>query len=77
MGNWWENCTVSALLEAGAAAGAADWIVVRVVVNERTEGAGEENVLSLPRPELTPHPTVAFVASPDEGACEGAASECA
>jgi hypothetical protein len=51
--------------------------VVRVVVSDRTEGAGEENVLSLPRPELTPHPTVAFVASPDEGACEGAASECA
>jgi hypothetical protein len=49
--------------------------VVRVVVSERTDGAGEENVLSLPRPELTP--TVAFVASPDEGACEGAASECA
>lgn len=60
-----------------AVAGAADCIVVRVVVNDRTDGAGEEKVLSLPRRKLTPHPTVAFVASPEEGACEGAASECA
>jgi hypothetical protein len=30
---------------------ATDWIVVRVVVRERTEGAGEEKVLSPPRRE--------------------------
>lgn len=83
VGNWWENCTVCVLFECGAlwdvvaGAGAAECIVVRVVVRDRTEGAGEENVLSLPRPELTPQPTVAFVPSPDDGACEGAASECA
>jgi hypothetical protein len=34
-------------------------------------------VLSAPRPELTPQPTVPLVASPDDGACDGAASECA
>jgi len=76
VGNWWENCTVGAFWDVGAAAGAAECIVVRVVVSDRTEGAGEENVLSFPRPELTPPPTVALVASPDDGACEGAASEC-
>lgn len=51
-------------------------MVVRVVVSDRTDGAGDENVLSAPRPEM-PHPTVAFVPSPEDGACEGAASECA
>lgn len=34
-------------------------------------------MLSAPLPELTPHPTVAFVPWPDDGACDGAASECA
>jgi hypothetical protein len=47
---------------------------VRVVVKDRTEGAGDENVLSAPRVELIP-PIVAFVASPEDGACDGAASE--
>lgn len=62
-----------------AAAGPdTECIVVRVVVRERTEGAGDENVLSAPCPVvLSPHPFVAFVACPDEGACEAAASECA
>lgn len=46
-------------------------------MSDRTDGAGDENVLSGPRPELTPQPTVAFVASPDDGACEAATSECA
>jgi len=44
--------------------GAADWMVVRVVVRERTEGAGEENVLPSPpvRPlELRAPPTVTVV----------------
>lgn len=55
---------------------AAECIVVSVVVRDRTEGAGEEKVLSAPRPEI-PHPIVTFVPSPDDGACDGAASECA
>lgn len=42
--------------------GAADWIVVRVVVKERTEGAGEEKVLPSPPPlELKAPPAVALV----------------
>jgi hypothetical protein len=66
------------LCEVGGAVGAAaECIVVSVVVNDLTDGAGEENVLSAPRPELTPQPTVVFVPSPDEAPCEGAASECA
>lgn len=79
MGNWCENCIVAlfgAGLFAGTVAGAADCMVVRVVVIDRTDGAGEENVLSAPRPEV-PYPIVAFVPSPDDGACDGAASECA
>lgn len=50
---------------------------MRVVVKDRTDGAGEENVLSFPRPELTPHPTVVFVPLPDDAAWDCAASECA
>lgn len=61
-------------MEVVAAAGAAECIVVSVVVRDRTDGAGDENVLSLPLP---PPPIVPIVASPDEAACEGAASECA
>jgi len=45
--------------------GAAEWIVVRVVVSDRTEGAGDENVLSAPCAELTP--TVVFP-SPEDAA---------
>lgn len=56
---------------------AADCIVVRVVVIDRTDGAGEEKVLSCPLAELTPPPTVPVVASPDDAACDGATSECA
>ena len=54
-------------------AGAADWIVVNVVVRERTEGVGEEKVLpSPPKPwELRAPPFV--VAVP---AFDWAASEC-
>ena len=45
--------------------------MVRVVVKDRTEGDGDEKVLSFPRPpELTPHPTVAVVPSPDDAACD-------
>jgi hypothetical protein len=74
VGNWCENCIVvlfEFVLCTGAVAGAADCMVVRVVVIDRTDGAGEENVLSAPRPEA-PYPIVAFVPSPEDGACDGA-----
>lgn len=59
------------LCDVRAVGGAAECIVVRVVVNDRTEGAGEEKVLSFPRPPvLTPHPTVAFVPPPDDAVCD-------
>lgn len=82
MGNWCENCIPCVLLVvelcgAACAGGAAECIVVRVVVKDRTDGAGDENVLSGPRPELSPPPIVADVPAADEAACEGAASECA
>jgi len=51
-----------------AAFGAAECMVVSVVVSDRTEGAGEEKVLSAPRAELTPPPIVALVPCPDDGA---------
>ena len=53
--------------------GAADCMVVRVVVKERTDGAGEENVLPSPPPipvELRAPPAVALVP-----AFEGARSD--
>lgn len=54
-------------LEVGAGA-TAECMVVRVVVNDRTEGAGDENVLSTPRPLLIP-PTV-VAGSPDDAVCD-------
>ena len=71
MGNWWENWTLELLFVLDAVGCTADWMVVSVVVKERTEGAGEEKVLSAPRPA----PAVPVVASPEDGACEPAASE--
>jgi hypothetical protein len=62
------------LCELAGAGGAAECIVVRVVVKDRTDGAGDENVLS-PRPEPTPPPTVADVPAADDAPCEGVASE--
>ena len=42
--------------------GAADWMVVRVVVRDRIDGAGEENVLPSPPPRpleaMVPPPVV-------------------
>ena len=38
--------------------GAADWTVVRVVANERTDGAGDENVLPSPPSALAAVPLV-------------------
>jgi hypothetical protein len=57
------------------AGGAAECIVVRVVVKDRTDGAGDEKVLS-PWPVLIPPPMVADVPAADDAPCEGAASEC-
>jgi hypothetical protein len=59
----------------------AECIVVRVVVSDRRDGAGEEKVLSAPLPVLGPPPTVPAVPAvpaPEEGApWDCAASECA
>lgn len=77
VGNWCEKCTACdvLLLEVvcDCVPGAAECIVVKVVVRERTEGAGDENVLSTPLPLLAP--IVCAVCWPEDGACEGAASE--
>jgi hypothetical protein len=55
----------------------AECIVVRVVARDRSDGAGDEKVLSAPRPVLGPPPTVPAVPAPDEAPCDCAASECA
>ena len=59
---------VPALLPGRRAEGAADCIVVRVVVKERTEGARDENVLPSPPSiplELGPPPLVPLVSAFD------------
>lgn len=48
-----------------------------MVVRDRTDGAGEEKVLSFPRPELTLQPTVVAPSAEEAAPFEGAASECA
>ena len=47
---------------------AMDWIVVKVVVRDRTEGAGDENVLS---PPFLPF-AVLLVPATEDAKCEGA-----
>jgi len=83
LGNWCENCTVWELLPLDApfplvvgAGATAECMVVRVVVKDRMDGAGEEKVLSTPRPLLMPPPSV-LAPSPDDAVCDGATSECA
>jgi hypothetical protein len=56
--------------------GAMDWIVVRVVARDLTEGEGEENVLSPPLRDSNPPPAVRLVPASDEAPCEGAVIEC-
>lgn len=56
---------------------AVDCIVVRVVVKDRSDGAGDEKVLSAPLLVLGPPLTVADVLTPEDAPCECAASECA
>lgn len=46
--------------------GPIDCIVVSVVVSERTDGAGDEKVLSPPRRESSPPPAVLLVPARDE-----------
>lgn len=47
-------------------------MVVRVVVRDRTEGAGEEKVLSPPFRESRPPPAVRLVPVTEDAICEGA-----
>lgn len=54
--------------------GVMDWIVVKVVVNDRTDGAGDENVLSPPLRDSTP-PMVRLVPATDGAPWEGATRE--
>lgn len=55
--------------------GAADRTVVKVVVNDRTDGAGDENVLpSPPQLELIPPPPVAMVPAFEYAASENVVS---
>jgi hypothetical protein len=65
VGNGWLNCMdwvfCCVVPEPVWPLGAMDWIVVKVVAKERTEGAGLENVLSPPRRESSPPPTVRLV----------------
>jgi hypothetical protein len=49
-----------------------DWMVVKVVASERTEGAGDEKVLSPPRRNSFPILAVRLVPVTDEAPCEGA-----
>lgn len=51
---------------------AMDWMVVRVVVRERTEGAGDEKVLSPPLRNSIPPFAVRLVPVRDEAPCDGA-----
>ena len=72
--DWWPFAVV--LVWFGAPLGATDCIVVSVVVRDRTDGAGDENVLSPPLRESTPQPTVRLVPATDDVPCEGAIIEC-
>lgn len=54
---------------------AMDCMVVSVVVKDRTEGAGEENVLSSPL--RNPPPAVRLVPVTVDSICDGAWMECA
>lgn len=55
--------------------GAMDWIVVRVVVSERTDGAGDEKVLSPPRRDSMPPFAVLLVPAREEAPCDAAATD--
>ena len=52
-------------------------MVVRVVVKDRTDGAGEEKVLSPPFRESKPPPAVRLVPVIEDAICDGAWMECA
>jgi hypothetical protein len=61
-------------LPAASGPAAVECTVVRVVVSDRRDGAGDENVLSAPLPVLGPPPTVADVPAPDEAPWDCVAS---
>jgi hypothetical protein len=62
-------------LPVARAPAALECMVVRVVVRDRSDGAGDEKVLSAPLPVLGPPLTVADVLAPDDATCDCAASE--
>jgi len=64
----WEWCPLlpAELLAVATPFGAIDWMVVKVVVRERTEGAGEEKVLSPPLRDSTPPCAVRLVPARDD-----------
>jgi hypothetical protein len=55
--------------------GAMDWMVVRVVVRERTDGAGDEKVLSPPRRDSMPPFAVLLVPAREDAPCDAAATD--
>ena len=55
--------------------GPIDWIVVSVVVRDRTEGAGDEKVLSPPLRESRPPVAVRLVPATEEAMWDGALME--
>lgn len=71
--DWW--LAELALFWLKVPLGAIDCMVVRVVVSERTEGAGDEKVLSPPLRESIPQPAVRLVPASDDAPCEGAVIE--
>lgn len=63
------------VLEFPFAAGAMDWMVVKVVASERTDGAGDENVLSPPRRDSMPPLTVLLVPATEDAPCDTAVTD--
>ena len=59
-------CPPTFAFTVNAPLGPIDWIVVRVVVRDRTEGAGEEKVLSPPLRDSKPPFAVRLVPVTDD-----------
>jgi hypothetical protein len=84
--NGWLNCMLCDVLGCsawicvcarpeGCPFGPTDCIVVNVVVKDRTEGDGDEKVLSPPLRDSMPPFAVLLVPAKDGAPCEGAISE--
>lgn len=70
---WWPlGCCWPAGARCALPFCAIDWMVVKVVARERTEGAGDEKVLSPPRRNSIPPFAVRLVPVRDEAPCDGA-----